>query len=304
MTIMFSRLKTLAVTVSAAAALALPLAPAGAAGGGHQEIHTVDWSFGGLFGQYDEAQLRRGFQVFQGACAACHGLERVAFRSLAQPGGPRFDEEAVKALAAEWPNRPLAGPNDDGEVVVDGELATRTPKASDPMLGPYRNDKAARVANNGALPPDLSLIVRARTFETHEPFWEQVPKMAWHMLTGYEQKGADYIYSVLTGYKEPPEGKEVGEGLYYNVAFPGNQLAMPQPIYEGGAVEYGENAGAENTLEQQAEDVTAFLAWAADPHLNARKQTGWVVMLYLLVTTILLWIGKQRLWARVKKQPA
>ena len=301
---MFSRLKTLAVTVSAATALALPLVPAQAAGGGHQEIEKVDWSFGGISGPYDRAQLRRGFQVFQNGCAACHGLERVAFRSLVQPGGPEFDEEAVKALAAEWPNQPLAGPDDDGEVVVDGSLRTRPAKLTDPILGPYRNPVAARAANNGALPPDLSLIVRARTYETDEPFWEQVPKMAWHILSGYQDKGADYLYSVLVGYKEPPEGKEIGEGLYYNVAFPGNQLAMPQPIPEGGVVEYGENAGAENTMEQQAKDVTAFLAWAADPHLNGRKQAGWAVMVYLLITTVLLWIGKQRRWARVKTQPA
>lgn len=301
---MFSRLKILAVALTAGSALALPLGPVSASSGGHQEIHHVHWHFGGLFGQYDQAQLRRGFQVFQGSCAACHGLNRVPFRSLVQPGGPGFDEEAVKALAAEWPNRPLAEPNDDGEVVVNGELATRTPKLSDPILGPYRNDKAARVANNGALPPDLSLIARARSYSTDEPFWEQIPKMVWHVLTGYEQKGPDFIYSVLIGYKEAPEGFHLNEGLNYNSAFSGNQIAMPQPIPEGGAVEYGEHAGAKNTMEQQAQDVAAFLAWASDPYLDSRKQTGWAAILYLVLTTVLLWIGKQRLWTHVKKQPA
>ena len=158
--------------------------------------------------------------------------------------------------------------------------------------------------NAGAYPLDLSLVSRARTYETHEPFWEQVPKMLYHIATGYEEKGPDYLYSLLVGYHEAPEGFHLGEGLNYNSAYPGNQIAMAQPIPEGGAVEYGDDAGAPNTMEQQAKDVTAFLAWASDPHLNARKATGWTVMIYLLITTLLLWLGKQRLWARIKKQPA
>lgn len=294
-----SNLASAAVAVVSIAAAGS--APAFAAGGGDTEIHKVDWAFGGITGQYDRAQLRRGFQVYQQVCSACHGLERVPFRSLTAPGGPEFDVEAVKALAKEWPNQPLAGPNDEGAVVTeDGELRTRPARLSDPILGPYRNEKQARAANAGALPPDLSLIARARTYETNEAFWAQIPKMFMHILTGYEQKGPDYIHSVLIGYDE---NKEPKDGLYYNAAYPGNYIAMAAPLYDE-AVEYGEDAGAKATLEQHSKDVTAFLAWAADPHLNTRKATGWTVMIYLLITTALLWWGKQRLWSRVKKQPA
>ncbi|MEM1370648.1 MAG: cytochrome c1 [Pseudomonadota bacterium] len=280
-----------------AAVSALGDAPtANAAGGGDIVIKHVDWSFGGVAGQYDPAQLRRGFQVFSQVCANCHGLERVAFRSLSQPGGPEFTEEEVKAIVAEWPHQITDGPNDDGE------MFQRQPKPFDIIKGPWANEKEARASNGGAYPLDLSLIVRARTYGNTDPFYIHVPKMAYHIATGYEQKGANYLYSLLVGYKDPPEGKEIGDGLNYNVSYPGNQIAMSQPIYEGGAVEYAPNAGAPNTMEAQSEDVTAFLAWAADPHLNTRKATGWQVMLYLIITTTLLWLGKQRLWARVKKQ--
>lgn len=297
---MFSQLKTLSVMALAATTVAaMPLAPTAKAAGGHdQVIHHVDWPFAGIFGQHDQAQLRRGFQVFKEVCSSCHGLERVAFRSLAQPGGPAFSEDEVNALLAEWPHQIIDGPNDEGE------MTERAPKLFDPIKGPWKNEKEARALNNGAYPLDLSLIARARTYERDEAFWVQVPKMAGHILTGYEYKGPDYLYSLLTGYHEPPEGYELGEGMSYNVSFPGKQIAMVQPIPEGGAIEYPEGAGVPNTMEQQSKDVVAFLEWSADPHLNTRKSMGWQVLLYLIITTILLYIGKQRLWARVKKQPA
>lgn len=285
-----------AVAVAAIAQTPAMAASEGDHGGGHDAHHIErqDWSFGGIGGQYDRNQLRRGFQVFTEVCASCHALERVRFRNLVQKGGPEFDEEAVKALAAGWPNQISDGPNDDGE------MFDRAPKLSDIMKGPYKNEKEARSIQNGAYPPDLSLITRARGIHNDAAWYIHVPMMVMDVLTGYAEGGADYIYALLVGYKEAPEGFHLSEGMNYNTAFAGNQIAMMQPIAEGGAVEYQENAGAKSSLEQNAKDVTAFLAWAADPSLNQRKQLGWSVMLYLLITTVLLYLAKKRIWARVK----
>jgi ubiquinol-cytochrome c reductase cytochrome c1 subunit len=265
-----------------------------AAGGEPIHYERQGWSFGGLGGQYDRAQLRRGFQVYKEVCSACHGLERVKFRNLVQPGGPQFDEDGVKALAAEWPNQIEDGPNDEGD------MFERPAKLSDEIKGPYKNEKQARSINNGAYPPDLSLIVRARNIHSETPWYIHVPMMARDILTGYSEGGADYVYSVLTGYEEPPEGFHLSEGMNYNKAFPGHQIAMVQPIPEGGAVEYQEGAGAITSLPQNAEDVVAFLAWASDPSLDQRKQLGWSVMVYLIITTVLLYLAKKRIWSRVK----
>ncbi len=272
-----------------------------AAGGEAIHIERHPWSFAGFFGQYDKPQLRRGWQVYQDVCASCHGLKRLSFRNLAEPGGPEFPVESVKALAKNWDNKIFAGPNEDGEIVdEDGELLVRDPLLSDPILGPYANDNAARSANNGALPPDLSLITKARGIPTHAIWYKHVAIMARDIVNGYQEGGADYVYALLTGYKDAPEGVQLSEGMSYNVAFPGHQIAMAQPIPEGGAVEYQKNAGAKTSLHQNAEDVTAFLAWAADPSLDARKNLGWLVMLYLLITTVLLYLGKRVIWSRVK----
>lgn len=279
--------------LAAALSLAASLPAVAAEGGGHHEIERHHWSFGGITGQYDKAQLQRGFQVYKEVCSACHGLNRVAFRNLVEKGGPEFPEEAVKALAAEWPNQIVDGPNDEGK------MFERPAKLSDRMMGPYKNDNEARAMQNGALPPDLSLIVRARNLHSEAPWYTHIFLMARDVLTGYQEGGADYLYALLTGYREPPAGVQMAEGMNYNVAFPGHQIAMAQPIPEGGAVEYQEGAGAKMSLEQNAADVTAFLAWAADPSLNSRKQTGWVVLLYLLVTTVLLYVGKRRIWAKM-----
>ena len=257
-------------------------------------IDRHEWNYGGIKGQFDPVQLRRGFQVYQEVCAACHGLERVRFRNLVEPGGPQFDEEAVKALAADWPNQIIDGPNDEGE------MFERPPKLSDPLKGPYRNQQEARAAQNGAYPPDLSLITRARGVHNDAPWYFHVPQMALDILSGYQEGGSDYLYALLTGYKEPPEGFELSEGMSYNKYFPGHQIAMAQPIPDEGAVEYQENAGATSSMKQNAEDVTAFLAWSADPSLNQRKQLGWSALIYLLITTLLLYFAKKRIWARVK----
>lgn len=278
-----------------AALVALPAAgTALAAGGEHIEYKRYDWTYGGIGGLHDRAQLRRGFQVYKEVCSACHAIERVKFRNLVQPGGPEFDEDAVKQLAAEWPNQIVDGPNDDGE------MFERPAKLSDKIKGPYKNEKEARSIHNGAYPLDLSLITRARSVHASDPWYIHVPSMFYDMATGYQESGSDYLYSLLIGYVDPPENFELSEGMNYNKYFPGHQIAMAQPIPEGGAVEYQENSGAENSLEQNAKDVTAFLAWAADPQLNERKQLGWSVMIYLLITTVLLYFAKKRVWSRVK----
>ncbi len=291
--------KTLTTSLGLAATVAvagtLLLSPAQAAGGGGHHIEHQPWSFAGIFGLYDKEQLQRGFRVYKEVCSACHGLKRVYFRNLVEPGGPVFNEEAVKALAAEWPNQITDGPNDEGA------MFQRPARLSDPILGPYKNDKEARAAQNGALPPDLSLITRARNTHNEAPWYLHVFLMARDVFTGYQEGGANYLYALLTGYHEAPEGFQLSDGMNHNVAFPGNQIAMPN-VLDGGPVDYADGQekydGPKASQQQNAADVTAFLAWAADPSLNERKQTGWVVMLYLLITTILLYFGKKRIWAK------
>jgi ubiquinol-cytochrome c reductase cytochrome c1 subunit len=325
-----------AAGLSAVALITSPLItlPALAAGGG-PEIPRIGWSFDGPLGQFDRAQLQRGFQVYQNVCSACHGLERLSWRNLVQPGGPEFPEEAVKALAKEWPNKITDGPNDAGEMFQRDALL------SDRILGPYKNEKAARAAQNGAYPPDLSLIARARNPEYKGSALGHGPHMLKDILTGYQAGGEDYLHALLTGYTDVPSyvreenghlklvgpegagGKAVeqcasvtpgedgkpdvcnalAEGMSYNAAFPGHQIAMPA-ILADGAVEYpkDENGVAlvPATLDQHARDVATFLAWAADPHLNQRKATGWQALLFLLVTTVLLFLGKKRIWSRIE----
>jgi ubiquinol-cytochrome c reductase cytochrome c1 subunit len=302
--------------------------PASAAGDA-PHIDREWWSFAGFRGQFDKAQLQRGFQVYKDVCSGCHGLDRVYFRNLVEEGGPEFPEESVKALAAEWPNLITDGPDDEGK------MFERPAKLFDPIRGPYKNDKEARALQNGALPPDLSLMAKARNPEYTGPVWWHPFHMLRDILTGYQEGGADYLYALLTGYAdEPPLYKaeesghlvEVSEddasmpgvercasvtrgeggkadtcnklqdGMLYNAAFPGHQIAMPTPLVEGGSVTYEDGTGS---LEDNARDVSAFMAWAADPSLNERKSTGWLVMLYLFVTTLLLYIGKKRIWARI-----
>ncbi|MGD9783430.1 MAG: cytochrome c1 [Hyphomicrobiaceae bacterium] len=289
---MMSNLSKTMRAVAAAAVLTVVPVVAAHASGDAPHIERHHWTFGGLGGHFDRKQLQRGFQVFKDVCSSCHGLNRVAFRNLVEKGGPEFPEEGVKALAAAWPNQVIDGPNDKGK------MFERPAKLSDRILGPYRNEKEARDNQNGALPPDLSLITRARNTHHEAPWYKHVFLMLGDVLIGYQEGGADYVYALLTGYHEPPAGMQMADGMNYNMAFPGHQIAMVQPIPEGGAVKYQEGAGATASLPQNAADVTAFLAWAADPTLEQRKRMGWIVMLYLLVTTILLYFGKRRLWSK------
>lgn len=274
-----SSLRILAAVAALAATVAAP-AMASESGGHGAVIARQPWSFAGFKGQYDKAQLQRGWAVFQDVCANCHGLKRVAFRNLVQPGGPEFPEASVKELAAKWPNKIADGPDDNGK------MFERPARLADPILGPYKNDNEARAAQNGALPPDLSLIARARNVEYHGSWVGHPLYMLKDIVSGYQEGGADYIYALLTGYEDAPKDFHLNDGMNYNTAFPGNQIAMVPPLGSG-----------KDTNAQQARDVIAFLSWAADPTLDQRKRMGWVVLLYLGVTTLLLWLGKRRIWA-------
>ena len=298
------------LTSSIAAALTAALVPtvAIAADSGHSapEITRQQWPFSGVGGQFDKAQLQRGFQVYKEVCAQCHGMKRLYFRNLVQPGGPEFPEEAVKGLAAKWPNQ-IRELDDQGEGAVktkdkDGKVSgfkyvTRPAKLSDPILGPYANDAAARANQNGALPPDLTLIAKARSVERNPNPLIHPFLMLGDMVNGYQEGGADYVHALLTGYTDAPADVTLNDGMYYNTYFPGHQLAMPPPLADG-SVPYQD--GTEPTLNNYSRDVTAFLSWAADPSHNQRKRIGWQVMLYLLVTTALLYLGKQRIWSKIE----
>jgi ubiquinol-cytochrome c reductase cytochrome c1 subunit len=236
----------------------------------HEEVHIPkeEWSFTGFFGKFDQAQVKRGFQVYHDVCSACHSMNLVSYRNLTQIG---FSEDEVKEIAAAV--QVQDGPNDAGE------MFERPGKPSDAFKPPFPNEQAARAANNGALPPDLSLIARSR---------------AGKGFTGYE--GADYIHAILTGYKEPPADFKLQDGMNYNEYFHGHQIAMPQPLTDG-AVTFAD--GAPNTLEDEARDVAAFLTWAGEPNLESRHLTGLKAVLFLVVFTLLFYAAKRKIWSRI-----
>lgn len=238
-----------------------------------------NWSFSGPFGTYDRAQLQRGLKVYREACAACHGLSRVAFRSLEELG---YSEAQIRALAAEYTI--VDGPNEDGE------MFERPGKPSDHFPSPFPNDEAAKATNNGAVPPDFSLIAKARSVT------RGFPQFVFDVFTQYAEGGPDYVYSLLTGYEEnPPEGVAIPDGTYYNPHFiSGPALAMPPPLSDG-QVTYDD--GSPETLQQYARDVAAFQMWAAEPHLESRKQTGFVVMIFLLGFAGMVYLTKRKIWA-------
>lgn len=271
--------------VAAALLVASPLAgtSARAAEGGHDNRpHRLSWSFAGPFGTYDQAQLQRGFQVFKEVCSACHSANFFYFRNLAQPGGPSFTEDQAKQVASEY--QITDGPNDAGD------MFQRPGRLSDHWPAPFPNDNAARASNGGALPPDLSVIAKARSY--HIGF----PGFIIDAFTQYQEAGPDYIHAVLTGYEDPPAGVTVQSGLHYNKYFPGNQIAMPKPLSDG-QVTYSD--GSPQTLEQYSEDVAAFLMWVAEPHLEARKRIGFQVMIFLVVLAGLLYFTKKKVWKSV-----
>lgn len=290
-------MKSLTLRVASAGALVLALSAPVLAADDAPAIERQSWSYAGFKGHFDRAQLQRGFQVFKEVCASCHGLKRINFRNLSEPGGPQFPPESVKALAASWPNQIFDGPNDQGDIATrKGAIIKRPARMSDPILGPYDNEKAARAAQNGALPPDLSLITKARTVEYHGSVAAHPLHMLKDIAIGYQEGGSDYVYAILTGYSDAPQGMKLADGMSYNKAFPGHQIAMIAPLSDK-AVKYQD--GSPMTVAQYAQDVTAFLAWAGDPKLEERKAMGWKVLLYLLVTTVLLYMAKRKLWSRI-----
>lgn len=239
---------------------------------------NIDWSFAGPFGKYDKGQLQRGLKVYKEVCSACHSMKLVAFRTLEDLG---YSEEQIKALASEYEVQD--GPNGDGE------MFTRKAIPSDYFPSPFPNEEAAAAANNGAAPPDFSLIAKARGVE------RGFPTFIFDIFTQYQQGGPDYIYSLLTGYQEPPAGVEVPEGTHFNPYFiAAKSLAMAQPITDG-QVTYDD--GAPQTLDQYAQDVSAFLMWAAEPHLPERKRTGFMVMVFLAIFTALIYVTKKSVYA-------
>jgi ubiquinol-cytochrome c reductase cytochrome c1 subunit len=253
------------------------------------QIPRQNWTYGGLFGYFDEQQLRRGFKIYHEVCANCHNMRLLSYRNLGQPGGPHLSKEEVEALAAEV--QVADGFNDQGEVNL------RPGKPSDSFQWKFKNEKEAAAALGGAVPPDLSVMAKARTVE-REFAWYAFPYMLLKDLaTQYQEQGSDYLYALLTGYTDPPPGAKVADGLYYDKAFPGHQLAMPQPLTDA-AVDYGD--GTPNNLDQESRDVVAFLAWAAEPHLVERKKMGLWVLVYLGVLAVLLFISKKTLWRNVE----
>lgn len=240
-----------------------------------------NWSFSGPFGTYDKAQLQRGLKVYKEVCAACHSLDLVAFRTLQDLG---YSDDQVKAFAAEYEVED--GPNDDGD------MFTRAGIPTDHFPSPYPNANAAAASNNGAAPPDLSLIAKARAVE------RGFPTFVFDIFTQYNENGPDYVYSLLTGYQEPPAGVGVAEGTYYNPYFiAGKSLAMAKPLSDD-QVTYDD--GAPQTVDQYSRDVAAFLMWAAEPHLEQRKKTGFRVMVFLILFAGLVYIAKRMIWSDVK----
>lgn len=275
---------SLALAAGLTGALLMGAGTSASAAEGAPHIPREDWSFSGPFGTYDPAQLQRGFKVYQQVCAACHGMEYVAIRTLASPSGPYFPAAAVKEIAAGYMVED--GPDDSGE------MYEREARPSDHFPSPFPNEQAARAANGGAYPPDLSLIAKARA--AHAGF----PTFVFDALTQYQEAGPDYIHALLTHYEEPPEDVTLAPGMYYNTAFlSGNQIAMPPPLSDG-LVEYDDDAP--ETVDQYSRDVSAFLMWAAEPKLEARKQTGMKVMLFLLVFAGLLYFTKRKIWSNVE----
>ena len=231
--------------------------------GANTNYLNTDWSFKGIFGTFDRASLQRGYQVYQEVCAGCHSVQHLSYRNLSEKGGPEFSVEEAKAIASQFELED--GPNSDGEMFM------RSARLSDKFVKPFPNVEAATAANGGAYPPDMSVLAKARA------------------------GGADYIYSLLLGYEDPPAGFELDDGVYYNKYMPGNKIKMAEPISDG-IVEYTD--GTETTKAQISKDVTTFLVWAADPHLEARHRMGFKVFFYLIILLTMVYLSKQKVWSR------
>jgi ubiquinol-cytochrome c reductase cytochrome b/c1 subunit/ubiquinol-cytochrome c reductase cytochrome c1 subunit len=326
------RIRTLAAGLTASVMM-VAASSALAAGSDVPHIEKQSWTFGGLFGAFDKDQLRRGYMVYKNVCASCHGMKRVHFRNLKEPGGPEYTEDEAKAFAKEV--EVTDGPNDEGE------MFKRKGRLTDAFPSPYKNDKEAAFVNNGSVPPDLSLMGKARGATRNIPWYMEPLYWVYDIATVYQEQGPDYIYALLTSYGEPPvlklseeecshkegykfeEGTckfDLIEGLNYNIAFPGHQIAMVPPLFDD-SIEWPEGTAPKTkeacekdpdlkwladenrcsmTASKHARDVAAFLMWTAEPKLEARKSMGLWVMLYVLVMTGVLYLSKRALWRKVK----
>ena len=229
-----------------------------------KDLLKIDWSFAGLIGKFERDSLQRGYQVYKEVCSSCHSMKYLSYRNLGQKGGPEFTLEEVKAIAASYDVED--GPNSEGE------MYERPGRPSDHFVNPYPNDNAAIAANGGAYPPDMSVLAKART------------------------GGANYIYSILMGYEEKPAGFVLDEGVYYNKYMDGNKIKMMSPLSDD-LIEYTDGTNA--TQAQMAKDVTTFLTWAAEPHLEARHRTGTKVIIYLIILATLVYFSMKKIWSRV-----
>ena len=231
------------------------------------KLLEVDWSFKGITGKFDRSSLQRGYQVYTEVCASCHSMNLVSYRNLGEPGGPEFSVDQVKAIAANFEVED--GPN------ADGDMFTRPGRPSDKFVSPYPNVQAATAANGGAYPPDMSVLVKAR------------------------KGGSDYIYSVLMGYEDPPAGFELEDGVYYNKYMDGKKIKMSNPLSEG-IVTYSDGTAA--TEAQMAKDVTTFLTWTAEPHLETRHKMGIKVIIFLTIFSLLVYLSMKRIWSRIDSE--
>ena len=231
------------------------------------KLLEVDWSFKGITGKFDRSSLQRGYQVYTEVCASCHSMNLVSYRNLGEPGGPEFSVDQVKAIAANFEVED--GPN------ADGDMFTRPGRPSDKFVSPYPNVQAATAANGGAYPPDMSVLVKAR------------------------KGGSDYIYSVLMGYEDPPAGFELEDGVYYNKYMDGKKIKMSNPLSEG-IVTYSDGTAANEA--QMAKDVTTFLTWTAEPHLETRHKMGVKVLIFLTIFSLLVYLSMKRIWSRIDSE--
>jgi len=223
---------------------------------------SVQWPFNGVFGYFDKQAIQRGFQVYREVCQTCHSMRYLTYRNLGDVG---FSPDEIKEIAGSY--NVIDGPNDKGE------MYQRPGRPYDFFVSPYPNEEAARAVNGGAYPPDLSLIIKAR----HD--------------------GANYVYSLLTGYTSPPADFKLGENMHYNPYFPNSEIVMPEPL-SAGQVTYSD--GTEASIDQMSKDVVIFLQWAAEPEMAKRKLMGVKVILYLVVFTVLFYFAKKRVWKDVK----
>lgn len=268
------KIKTILAAIALVGLFSVPAAASETAG---VETKFLPWSFGGIFGTYDRNQLQRGFQVFQEVCSSCHSANLLAFRNLSEDGGPGYSEAQVKALAATFT---IADPE-----AVDGERpgiqADHWPATMSPEDGK---------ATFGVEPPDFSVLAKARSATR--------PGLGWilNYFIAYQEGGPDYIYNLLTNYAEAPEGVEVADGQYYNAYF-GGVIAMPPPL-EDGLVTYDDDT-VPMTVEQYSKDVAAFMMWLAEPHLVARKELGFKVLIVLMLFAGMMYLTKRKLWSNV-----